>query len=310
MERGTSSRPVQGRKLGQLETRATAAEWTERLQLPGAQGGVGGKLICFSEETEALALGTQWEGYCKVPDANRLRHGQELRARFRLVARRLPAWKAWPSWSIPSELLRVLLCPNWKNKQQRRAGVGAATEKLSNPTFYRMLQYLFAKVASTGLAPFSWRLAQGCGISQQNGKAGCDGESMVVLLCCMGRPFYRTLLDSAEGAPAVAYWAHGCVKGRRRESAILIQCCAGWRLTKAGFYVITRFYDATNAFWSLEHRRILSSCEVPFVKDDSHMHFIEQRAKYATIRVSDKDNQAEVIVGSDIMPGDHAGPRL
>eukprot|EP00974_Lingulodinium_polyedra_P067891 6572748-Lingulodinium_polyedra.AAC.1 len=72
-------------------------------------------------------------------------------------------------------------------------------------------------------APRGWSRAAGFTLPKGNDAAGCAGERLVVQLCAAGRSFVQVLLDEAPQPPWPPQWAYGCIPGRRREAAMLVQ---------------------------------------------------------------------------------------
>eukprot|EP00969_Alexandrium_andersonii_P104616 4615319-Alexandrium_andersonii.AAC.1 len=77
-------------------------------------------------------------------------------------------------------------------------GLGHAPQQFSSVWFERCFTLVVAKILCTGYAPMVWHLAAACKIPKHNGKAACDGERIVVLLCAVGRCFYRMLMDKSR----------------------------------------------------------------------------------------------------------------
>ena len=106
-----------------------------------------------------------------------------------------------------------------------------------------------------------WHHARGFNVSKHNGKAGVDGERIVVVLCPLGRLFYQLVLDGpADEAAKISQawppgsdlvpdptalpeWAFGCVKKKRREEAIVIQKVVSWQYEKEQYSVDTKLFS-------------------------------------------------------------------
>ena len=59
-----------------------------------------------------------------------------------------------------------------------------------------------------------------------NGKKGCKAVKLINLLDPLGKVFFTDLWERAR--PCGCYFSYGFYKGKRRESAILVQNAAGW----------------------------------------------------------------------------------
>eukprot|EP00959_Pyramimonas_sp_CCMP1952_P202320 4230858-Pyramimonas_sp.AAC.1 len=51
------------------------------------------------------------------------------------------------------------------------------------------------------------------------------------------------------------YWAHGGISRRRREDAMLVQMNGPARLRREGIHHVTRYHDASNAFYCIHKSR-------------------------------------------------------
>eukprot|EP00974_Lingulodinium_polyedra_P100509 9735720-Lingulodinium_polyedra.AAC.1 len=72
--------------------------------------------------------------------------------------------------------------------------------------------------------------------------------------------------------------------------------------------VLSRFHDATNAFYSLNQEKVIEDIAPPYSKDEEAHALLTQRLKYATMRLSWAQCTSDVLVGQGVIPGDHAGP--
>ena len=89
-------------------------------------------------------------------------------------------------------------------------------------------------------------------------------DSCIMVMCFSGRSWYRSLWvkktrernkepDLSQANASWAPWAHGCLEGRRREGAILVQQRCQWSAASAGVTSVFRLHDATNANLSMKH---------------------------------------------------------
>ena len=228
------------------------------------------------------------------------------------------AGKSWVEWSIPNEVARVLFRPGWVHRRARYHGLGHEADIFEAPTFKSLLIAVLEKVAASRAAVMQWHLAKGCFIDKHNGKKGVDAERAIVVMCVLGRAFFEAVLslcDGKHGRPppeAPPAWKHGCIARRRWEAAMMIQMNMSWRLRQCGVHAISRFHDATNAFWSLKHDDLEERLAPPFTSDELAHELTTQRSRYAAVRVYEKaaEGHTDVLLGSGVMPGDHAGPKF
>jgi len=97
---------------------------------------------------------------------------------------------------------------------------------------------------------------------------------------------------------------------RRREEAALIQAMHAFELTQCHAYHSTTAHDGTNAFYSMHHQHVLQAAEPPFTASRHEAYVMQQRTKYAVIRIGRADDKHYMLLGSGVIPGDHSGPRL
>ena len=60
-----------------------------------------------------------------------------------------------------------------------------------------------------------------------------------------------------------ADWQYGCVPGRRREEATMVQMAHGQMPAHHKFFHVTTFYDGANAFLSIDQERTLEAARPP-----------------------------------------------
>jgi len=291
---------------------SNTGQWLDRLALAGTDGGCSGTEIDHEAECEKIVQETEQEQETEVLDLNSIVVAKEWLWKFRLAASSLPCWRAWCKGSIPNELLRILLRPRWVWRREQKLGLGASDDlkKISMPYFNRWLLKLFLQIVRTNTVPMDWHKARGAKIGKGNGLEGIKGERLVVLLCVFGRNFYKMLMNLDTSAQTYPSWVYGCLPHRRREIAMLVQRAVSYRLSLAKWYHLTKFYDATNAFWSIKHQVVADATWVPFVPSQEVHHLIKQRVQYATISFEDAPTGRDILVGEGVMPGDHTGPRL
>ena len=93
---------------------------------------------------------------------------------------------------------------------------------------------------------------------------GATAERCIMVMCSLGRSWFRGLWDKKtrerseepdliQATVPCAPWAHGCLEGRGREGAILVQQRCQWNATRAGVTSILRLVDATAAYLSIKH---------------------------------------------------------
>ena len=126
---------------------------------------------------------------------------------------------------------------NWAQNAARRKPIRAITDHQA------------AECASV-----AWHRAQGAFIPK-----GATAERCTKVMSPLGRPWYKKPKErnkepgSIQATAWWASWAHGCLEGRRREGAILIQQRCQWSAARAGVTSVLRLHDATYAYLSMKH---------------------------------------------------------
>ena len=82
----------------------------------------------------------------------------------------------------------------------------------------------------------SWMFFQDKG----NGKKGTAAMRGLHRICPWGKAIGKAITERGPRT-SVPHYCHGCIKGRRKESALLVQLCGTWRLKKCGLSHITLF---------------------------------------------------------------------
>ena len=198
---------------------------------------------------------------------------QTLLKRMRTKATKLKSNKSVIDHSVPNEVLRMVLKPNWVFRSREHWGLGHEKRYKPPESLDWLLTLFLAKILATHLTPTMWHVADGFAVSKANSKPGILGERLVAACCPLGRLFYEICIDeplykNKDGdvpkpsdvvyipphervaSTIAADWRFGCVQGRRREETIASQQIHSFALTKAGTYHITTCFDGANAFWS------------------------------------------------------------
>ena len=100
-------------------------------------------------------------------------------------------WRASVPWSIPAELLKILVFPSGGANKPHKHGIGhKASREGSQHTPSPITKYyifsLFAVVRAAEYAPIAWHRAQGAFIPY-----GATAERCIMVVCPLGRSRYR-----------------------------------------------------------------------------------------------------------------------
>ena len=200
----------QGRSLRIVAAKVDPAQWVSRLREEGRKGGVSATSAEVDETVPRLIEASP-------PSESDYEGARQDLKLMREGAWRMKTWKAGVTWSVPVEMLRILLFPNWQYIRDARLGVGCVEERIAAPKFTRLLVHMLAKVRATQRTPVQWHLARACFIPKYNGRLGCDAERLIVIVCCIGALFYRALLTRATGARQMIRCRAGRMEVCRRE---------------------------------------------------------------------------------------------
>ena len=129
------------------------------------------------------------------------------------------------------------------------------------------LAHLFV-VHAARYAPISWHSSKRVLISK-----GATAERCIMAVCFRGRSWCRRLwgqkLKREAAKPTSSTqiwsgtpWAYGCLEGRRREGATLVQQRCQRSVEKAGVTSAMKLHDASNAYLSLYH--LTNECPTPW----------------------------------------------
>eukprot|EP00959_Pyramimonas_sp_CCMP1952_P470035 9495985-Pyramimonas_sp.AAC.1 len=111
----------------------------------------------------------------------------------------------------------MLLHP-YRRISKRFRGLGYEAPSVDQKWTRYYLKVFLHRVYRSGQTPVFWHLSQGVAI---------NFKRLVHVLCPFGKAFIATGLrpDQRDREPL---FAHGCVAGRRRETAMMIQQSLSW----------------------------------------------------------------------------------
>ena len=103
-------------------------------------------------------------------------------------------------------------------------------------------------------------------------------------------------------------WAFGCLAGRRREGAIMVQQRCQWSAEKAGASHL-RLHDATNACSPLCHGSAKEAAHWLVLKETDRQ-FLDPRISHAVVNIADEETEIDLPTRSGIWPGGCCAPRI
>jgi hypothetical protein len=114
--------------------------------------------------------------YKLTPSPDHLAMAKALLGKLTRTSIKLRPNKAVVDYSLPNEVVRILLRPHWVYKSKEKWGLGHATEYCIPPIIQEVLIMLLAKIACTRLVPMIWHLATGFAVPKHNLKPGILGN--------------------------------------------------------------------------------------------------------------------------------------
>ena len=132
---------------------------------------------------------------------------------------------------------------NWKNNKTR---LGKLRTKVAAK---KLLTAIIAHVRATWSIPTQAAVSTTFFLDKKKSVKGTKGLRIIHTFCPFWRCFLRGLvLKGSQFLPPS--WAHGGIKGRRREGLMLIARVGAYKLRKARRPHAIKSYDATSAFHS------------------------------------------------------------
>ena len=101
-----------------------------------------------------------------------------------------------------------------------------------------------------------------------------------------------------------ALWAHGCLEGRQRVRAILVQHRCQWSAAKAGVTSALSLHDATHAYLSMKHDVAKQAGSEMALKEVDKFFFFDQRISLVVA------TKIDIMARSSIWLGDFCVPRI
>lgn len=165
-------------------------------------------------------------------------HIEQARADFRSTIWRLKHSKkrrASPSWSVPTELLVMVLQPAYVSSHRYR-GQGLGQRSLEEVSQEDFLMQLLVGVRRRRMVPVQANFSQGCLLEKHKQKKGMAAVRMIHLVCGYWKCYFDGVMHEALGGnrfdEEVPAHFHGFVDRRRREIAMLTQRVLSWRLDR------------------------------------------------------------------------------
>ena len=171
-----------------------APEWAEYLAHPGAEKGCLATEIDFQQESRTFRTEHQMLHAAHVNDYEHEIKAKRDYNRMTRALKHIKLRKSVPSWSIPVELLAMLMLPDRTKTAHERLGVGAAGVKPIAPCFRQVLTHLFYSIRKCARVPMMWNQAVGYQLPKNNGCVGPSSVRLIFGLCTIGKLFFTPML--------------------------------------------------------------------------------------------------------------------
>lgn len=201
-----------------------------------------------------------------------------------------------PTARLPDAVVDVLA----RTARRRRGSM----RSLGAPSFKRRMRQLIFLIPLCVRCPYTWHQASAIKPSKGNEKEWCDGEQIIMVMCCLGRSFLRGRMRPWWLLPRVP-WTYGGLAKRRRGGAIAVQQIGSSRLKRAKLLHTTKHHDATNAFFSINlGNALVASADLV---EPVCVPPLNERIQTGSSILSGTDSSAHMVANGGISPGDHAG---
>ena len=278
------------------------------LEKPINKGGCNGLRITFSSDVECM----QERSDPTVADQNATQHGHRDRTCLQAAVWKLWHWRAIVAWSMPAELLTMLIFPSGGAQQPHKHGIGYKTKRegsqcSSSPIIKHFFVSLFAVVHGADYAPISLHRAQGAFIHK-----GATAERCIMVMCPQGRSWYRGFWDRKGliGANVTrAPWAPGFLEGRRREGAFPVQQRRQRSAAMAEVASALGLRGATNAHLSVKLDVAKQAANDMSLKEVDKF-FCRPAHLSSVVTTTDEDGEIDILARPGIRLGAFCAPRI
>ena len=148
---------------------------------------------------------------------------------------------------------------------------------------------------------FSWMFFQDKG----NGKPGTAAMRGLHRICPWGKALGKAITERGP-ITSIPHYCHGCIKGRRKETALLVQLCGSWRLRQCGLSHVTSFFDQANAFPSVSFASQQDTDRKTVHEDDI---FISDASIFNNVLQVDASDQTTYLQNSEgVLQGHQTAP--
>ena len=153
---------------------------------------------------------------------------------------------------MPSELFIMLFSLRRRSRVRDRHALGYRPKhddkEYRNAFTFAAFVNLCVDIRVVQRVPCIWNVSQAAQLQKHNNKIACKAIRLVHCLCPFGKQFFGHLWRRRVPDKKFPSYAHGGIKGRRREAAIAIHEIVTWKLKHGGFWFSSHFFDLAHAF--------------------------------------------------------------
>ena len=245
-------------------------EWITTLQKEGGAGGMKCQLVDWETHNKKYKKDCDEAGRLPTTEdaGSRAKEAAEDHQGVVKTLRRMKKRRACPEWALPAELWLQLLRPNWRSRSDI-SGLGT-TAHIKNPNFQSCWKEVMRLIRDTGHTPMDWNRSRAFPLEKGQGKEGTESKRLIHISCAIGSVWQHTSLH--RGRNEQPSWAHGCIKGRNTEGAIMVNLASAWRLRQCRRGSVTTNYDCSNAFGSVAWPHLLEGVRELAAPADEEYH--------------------------------------
>lgn len=170
---GTGLGPKKGKYRIPASCRPSADDWKDAMKKPADEGGMKGTIIENYEEDHERIIAEETFPELLSVDMNLINQMEEDYRGTRRVLLTSPGRKATPEWSVPIEIWKMILAPDWLPKKGAMpGGVGSAYRNPSEwkcPTTQTRIKKVLLQTRRAMRAPMNANKSKSFQLDKKNG---------------------------------------------------------------------------------------------------------------------------------------------
>lgn len=213
-----------------------------------------------------------------------------------------------------TEVFLMAMLPRYLSVGDKvKSGVGAAQVSSFEAKYDAAANELLVHVRRADRLPHEANYSLAFLLDKRNQKVGMP---MIHAVCSFWKSVVGGMMQSGMRRKAEEHyddrmpaWAHGFLSSRRRESAMLVQRCMGYKLDKLKIQHMNELMDMANAFPSVAQVAFVEAAEEIFLQRD--WHILNERVRNSIVLVPLVEGGfVEFVPGDGGLMGRSETPRL